>query len=168
MDTPYIYVACLASYNSGILHGKWIDAFQDPDLIYDEIYQMLRESPVDIAEDYAIHDYEGFLNIEISEFESILNVAEIADFVIKYGELGAQLCNEYSMEDAEKFLEECYQGSYDSEVDFARAYFDDCYSNEIPENLLFYIDYESFARDLFINDYVSVESNGQTHVFCYF
>ncbi|WP_462095311.1 antirestriction protein ArdA, partial [Legionella pneumophila] len=35
----------------------------------------------------------------------------------------------------------------------------------IPEDLLFYFDYEAFARDLFINDYFSVEADGQTHVF---
>ena len=29
--TPKIYVACLASYNAGILHGRWIDADQDAD-----------------------------------------------------------------------------------------------------------------------------------------
>lgn len=26
-----IYVACLAAYNNGILHGAWIDADQDVD-----------------------------------------------------------------------------------------------------------------------------------------
>ena len=27
--TPKIYVACLAAYNNGHLHGEWIDATQD-------------------------------------------------------------------------------------------------------------------------------------------
>lgn len=27
-DTPRVYVACLAAYNSGFLHGAWIDAGQ--------------------------------------------------------------------------------------------------------------------------------------------
>jgi antirestriction protein len=40
-----IYAACLASYNSGVLHGRWIDADQDADAIRDEIAAMLRESP---------------------------------------------------------------------------------------------------------------------------
>ena len=34
---PKIYVACLAAYNNGILHGRWIDANQDADTIRDEI-----------------------------------------------------------------------------------------------------------------------------------
>ena len=37
LDIPRIYVSCLAAYNSGYLHGMWIDATQDPDDIYDDI-----------------------------------------------------------------------------------------------------------------------------------
>ncbi|CZG68743.1 Antirestriction protein [Legionella pneumophila] len=29
MDTPQIYIACLASYNNGIFHGQWIDVTQN-------------------------------------------------------------------------------------------------------------------------------------------
>ena len=29
-DSPKIYVACLASYNAGQLHGEWILADQEP------------------------------------------------------------------------------------------------------------------------------------------
>ena len=34
---PRIYVACLAAYNAGILHGKWIDAAQDADSLHGEV-----------------------------------------------------------------------------------------------------------------------------------
>lgn len=37
MNTPRIYVADLASYNNGILHGAWIDADQSADEIRCEI-----------------------------------------------------------------------------------------------------------------------------------
>ncbi len=36
-SNPRIYVACLAAYNNGYLHGAWIDADQDADEIRDEI-----------------------------------------------------------------------------------------------------------------------------------
>lgn len=39
-----IYVACLAAYNKGILHGAWIEANQDADQIRDEIAAMLARS----------------------------------------------------------------------------------------------------------------------------
>ena len=39
-----IYVACLAAYNNGILHGRWIDAQQDAWAVYDDIRAMLDAS----------------------------------------------------------------------------------------------------------------------------
>ena len=50
-----IYVACLAAYNDGKLHGQLINANQDADCIYEEIREMLSESPVPNAEEWAIH-----------------------------------------------------------------------------------------------------------------
>jgi len=60
-----IYVACLASYNNGILHGAWINAEQDAYAIYDEVQTMLTASPVKDAEEWAIHDYEGFEGVRL-------------------------------------------------------------------------------------------------------
>ena len=40
-----IYVACLAAYNSGHLHGQWIDADQSADDIQEEVNAMLASSP---------------------------------------------------------------------------------------------------------------------------
>ena len=51
-----IYVACLASYNAGILHGAWIDATQCIEAIHDQIAAMLAASQIEDAEEYAIHD----------------------------------------------------------------------------------------------------------------
>jgi antirestriction protein len=39
-----IYVACLASYNNGVLHGRWIDASSDVDEMREEVNAMLRDS----------------------------------------------------------------------------------------------------------------------------
>ncbi|MEH6373674.1 antirestriction protein ArdA [Streptomyces sp. KLMMK] len=73
-----IYVACLASYNNGILHGEWLDATQDPDDIYEGITQVLKSSPIKGAEEFAIHDYDDFGSIRLGEYESIENVHAIA------------------------------------------------------------------------------------------
>ena len=45
MTTPRIYVACLASYNSGRLYGRWIDASTDISAMNAEIQEMLAGSP---------------------------------------------------------------------------------------------------------------------------
>lgn len=42
--TPRIYVACLASYNNGRMHGEWIDATADADEMQAEVDRILREA----------------------------------------------------------------------------------------------------------------------------
>ncbi|MFO8646145.1 antirestriction protein ArdA [Legionella pneumophila] len=165
MDTPSIYVACLASYNNAILHGVWIDATQSEDDIMEEIWEMLDNSPEPNAEEYAIHDYEGFGSIKIHEYEGISNIVEYASFIQEHGELGLALLCDYPVDDAQTMLEEHYQGSYDSEIDFARQLFDDCYAHQIPDSLICYFDFDAFARDLFISDYCWVKFGRQVYIF---
>lgn len=50
-----IYVADLAAYNNGKLHGVWINATDDLDDIQKQVNKMLAESPEGFAEEYAIH-----------------------------------------------------------------------------------------------------------------
>ena len=88
--TPRIYVACLAAYNNGYLHGRWIDA-TTPDEIMDEVQAMLAASPVPHAEEWAIHDYEGFEGASLSEYSSFETVCALADFIAEHGELGAKV-----------------------------------------------------------------------------
>ena len=88
-DTPRIYVACLAAYNNGYLHGAWIDADRDPWAIWADIRDMLAKSPIPDAEEHAIHDYKAFKGVSIAEYAGIDRVAEIAAFIVEHGALGA-------------------------------------------------------------------------------
>jgi antirestriction protein len=126
---------------------------------------MLANSPIEGAEEFAIHDFEGFGGLMLDEYESISSVVAYAEFIMEHEELGQALLANYRLEDAERMIEESYYGCYDSEVDFAQHLFEECYSHSIPDNLMYYFDHEAFARDLFINDYCSVEVNGIVHVF---
>ena len=108
MDTPQIYVACLASYNNAILHGEWIDATQSESDIMAEIYEMLENSPVDGAEEFALHDFEGFGNADIDEYTSIQTIAEYAYFIQQHGRIGMALLSNYAISDAESMMENCY------------------------------------------------------------
>ena len=90
---------------------------------------MLAASPVEHSEEWAIHDYEGFGNKSLCEYEGIDSVVNLANFMARYGELGGAILSEYSVEDAEILMEEHYHGAYNSEVDFAEAIFDDCDGN---------------------------------------
>ena len=165
-NAPKIYVACLASYNSGILHGEWLDASLEVEEIQEKINQMLAISPIEDAEEWAIHDFENFYDLSIGEYESIDDVHKKALFVVEHGELGAKLTSYYGeLETAEQALENHYQGEYENELDFAMQFFDEHYLHNIPENIQIYIDYEKFRRDVFIGDCFSLEASGKTHVF---
>ncbi|MEW7006752.1 antirestriction protein ArdA [Lentilitoribacter sp. EG35] len=160
-----IYVACLAAYNNGILHGAWIDANQDENAIHDEIAEILKTSPIKDAEEYAIHDYEGFEGVQLSEYSGISEVVELAAFISEHGELGAETIIHFGdIEAAEMALNDLYHGEYRSLAEFAEQLTED--TTQIPENLRFYIDYEAMARDLEISDVIAIETGFEAvHVF---
>jgi antirestriction protein len=162
---PNIYVASLADYNAGRLHGRWIDAAQDADAIHEEIRAMLAESREPIAEEWAIHDYDGFGGLNLGEYESIERVAEIAQGIEEHGEAFAAFLTYDSDMTAEDF-EESYRGTYRSVEDFADELIEEGVLGEIPENLLPYIDVEKFARDLEIGgDIFTVDGGDGVFVF---
>lgn len=119
--TPRIYVACLAAYNSGRLHGEWIDLDGiDIDALNDRINAMLARSPepnvtrrkcLDCgrhfdagfnsakrddcprcgsgnlsgifasAEEWAVHDHEGFCGAIRSEWPDLRELVEVGAFL---------------------------------------------------------------------------------------
>lgn len=204
-----IYLTCLASYNAGKLHGKWVDATQGIDHIRDELAEILRTSPepnvmvacpacndfrpsvadlgdaaftpcetchgkgqVPSAEEWAIHDFEDFGPWRISEYESLETVAAVAKAAEQSGEPGAFLAwfveNEPSTTDATNALssfQDNYCGEWDSERAYAENLVDDLGDLDPDSFLARYFDYEAFARDLFINDYSSVDAPRGVYVF---
>lgn len=161
-----IYVACLAAYNSGYLHGVWIDATQELDDIQEQVSNMLKASPIEMAEEYAIHDYEGFESVRLSEWEGLERAHNIACFIEEHGTLGAELLNIYDIEEASKALEDNYHGCFSSLADYAEQFTSDISS--VPEHLQYYIDYERMGRDWEISgDIYSIETaHDEVHIFC--
>ena len=161
-----IYVACLAAYNSGYLHGVWIDATGEVDDIQEQINTMLKSSPVEDAEEYAIHDFEGYGSYRLSEYEGIESAQEIACFIEEHGDIAAELINHFStLEEAQKAMEEDYTGNYKSVADFAEELTED--TTQIPESLARYIDYNAMAYDLEVGgDIFTIEMGYQdVHIF---
>lgn len=166
-SSPRIYVACLAAYNSGYLHGAWIDADQDADQIRDKIVTMLARSPIAHAEEYAIHDFEGFEGITISEYAGIDTVARIGAFISEHGALGAGLLEQFigDMDQAETALQDCDHGQFGSLADYMEELTTE--SITIPEALRYYVDWQAMARDAEMSgDLFTVETaHDEVHVF---
>ncbi len=163
-----IYVADLAAYNNGYLHGVWIDATLELDEMQEQVAEMLKATPLDEeAEEYAIHDFEGFGAYRVSEYEGLESVHEIACFLEEHGEFAGDVLSHFGddLEDAKKALEENYNGCYSSLADYAEELTIE--TSQIPENLAFYIDYERMGRDMELSgDIFTVETGYQeVHVF---
>ena len=128
---------------------------------------MLARSPIEHAEEYAIHDYEGFEGVTISEYAGIDTVARMGAFIAEHGALGAGLLDQCDddMDQAETALLDCYHGQFASLADYMEELTTE--SVTIPEALRYYVDWEGMARDAEMGgDLFTIETaHGEVHVF---
>lgn len=162
-----IYVADLAAYNNGKLHGIWVNACNVLDDILAQIHEMLADSPEGLAEEYAIHDYEGFDGYSVSEYEGISSVHVIACFMEEHPTFGGELLSQFNgnVEEARQAIEDNYCGCYSSVEDYAQQLTEE--TSQIPEHLALYIDYERMGRDMEISgDIYTIRTNyDEVHIF---
>ena len=165
-DRPRIYVACLAAYNNGCLHGCWTPA-TTPDEIMDAVRAMLGTSPIPDAEEWAIHDYEVFEGAHLSEYASFETVCELAAFIAEHGRLGALVHRHFGddLEQAQSAFDD-YAGAYASRAEFAETLHRDT-GTQIPASLEYYIDWQALARDMELNGDIMMFETGfeDVHVF---
>ncbi len=161
---PRIYVASLTDYNSGILHGTWIDADQEADELYAAVNGMLARSPSDQAEEFAVHDFEHFGDYDVHEYDSLDWISRVARGISENGlafAAWAQRCDHDEDELAD--FEQAYLGEWESRTQYATELLEDlgyvhAIENVVPDGLQPYvrIDFDAFARDLELNDEITV------------
>lgn len=163
-----IYVASLSDYNAGILHGAWVDV-TDADTMREQIAAMLKESPSASeecpAEEWAIHDFDGFGSLRLDESEDLDKLCEIAKAYEEHGEPLLAWLGYCRSNEVEDFAEK-YQGEWASLAEYVEEYHDDCgATKEIPEAFKNYIDWESMAHDWDLNDVLTLDSPEGVWVF---
>ncbi len=163
---PRIWVGCLAAYNAGHLHGRWIDV-TDTDDIWETVRAMLADSPEANAGEWSIFDYEGFDGAEVSESAGFDRVCVLADYIGEHGELGGKLLEHFGqdLDEAHAAFED-YAGEHKNLGDFATDFTEET-GTEIPESLALYIDYDAMGRDMELGgDIYTVETGfEQVHIF---
>ena len=108
------------------------------------------ESPIVGAEEYAIHDYEGFCGYSVGEFDAIEELREVAVFLSEFTEFGGVLLSfAGNLVEARRIAEEGYCGLYNSLARYAQELTEEC--GDVPEHLAPYIDYQLMGRDLELN-----------------
>jgi len=156
--TPKVWVACLASYNAGILHGAWIDATDEAELEEGRA-AVLASSPIPGAEESAIHDYDEFpRNVvrHLGEFSGDAEVAAFGAFIAEHGAVGCswlESVDNLECLDRDRLSEtftDAYCGDYETEADYAYDRMTDTGAmREVPEWLESHIDWESVAEEMF-------------------
>lgn len=152
---PRIYVASLADYNAGRLHGAWIDADQPAAGLEYDIAAMLAESKEPNAEEWAIHDFDDFGPVPVDEYASLGTVSRVACGIRQYGFAFAAYAAVTSIESPTPArFEAAYRGHWPS----VEAYADELLRDvgvdrlleEVPDWLRPYVqlDVAGFARDL--------------------
>lgn len=168
-ESRRIYVRPLASYVAGDLYGEWIDCDgMSGDELRDAVSEVLKNGPQPDAEEWAIHDYEGFGPIKLGEHADLDTVAEVAAALDEHGEAYAVWYANESRDgaDVDGFRED-YQGTFDSLEDWAENWLEDTGTlKEVPSSLRSYIDFTSWARDAEMGgDIWSEDGDEGTHVF---
>lgn len=172
---PRIYVASLADYVDGRLHGSWLDVTGDLDDLNERIKAMLEASPLPGAEEWAIHDFDNFAPLQLGEYESLARIAMIGRGVAEHGEAfkhWAAVAGTDRMDLFESF-EDAYHGHWETVEEFAESLWADfgyqaILEQAIPDDLQPYVrfDVEAFARDLQLGgDIVTSEGDGGVYVF---
>jgi antirestriction protein len=150
--SPAIYVASLADYNNGVLHGAWINAAREPAEIQADIDATLAQSPQLHAEEHVIFDYDHFGPCRIHEHD---RVARIARGIKEHGYAFAAWADIHE-DDPDRWgdFREAYLGHYDSVQDYVDQLIDDLgYTEELaklPESLQPYVHFDTtaLARDV--------------------
>ena len=155
-DSPALYCGTYGKYNSGNLSGMWLNVSTFDD--YEDFENFCLAIHAD-EEDPELM-YQDYENMPDSLYHEGMGEKEF-NKIEEY----CELCDEYSVEAVDDFLEwyspedldmmyESYAGVYDSEEDFAREIVNDrCDLEKMMGDLSYYFNYEALARDLFLGDY---------------
>jgi antirestriction protein len=123
-----IYVASLSDYNEGRIVGDWLDLNgKTKEEVLEEIGEILKQSKCEVAEEWAVHDYElPFDPTEYPDLDKLMKFVEefsdVSHYEEKVVEAYFQICD--CLEDAswEDYEEKKYGGPHESPRDFAYDY----------------------------------------------
>jgi len=172
LDLPRAYFASLSDYNHMVLHGAWVEDLTDADHVRDEIQKMLAESEEAVAEEYALHDYEGFGDWRPHEYEPIENLSRVAAGIEEHGPAFGSWVDYLGDASDERLgqFDDAYRGNWPSMEAFAEHMIEDHGLNiydGLPEWIASYIrlDFEGLGRDMAMDMHVTPDRAGGVWVF---
>ena len=158
-----IYVACLASYNSGYLFGKWLDLdnYSSGDEVLEAIQKEILDSELnpmlqnygETPEEWAMHDIEGISyelagRTEWPDMDKLIEMNEVLND--DNGELILEIKDYLSsdIQEAKEFFDEKHIGEFSSDTELADYIAEEINGWDLSSGVGRYFDSEAFARDL--------------------
>jgi len=171
---PKIYIASLSDYNAGRLHGAWHTVTDDPAETWAEIIKVLTTSQETNAEEWEIHDHEGWGVLNPEQY-TIEHLSELAAGVAEHGPAFFAWINsegDDALEELDSF-EEAYCGAWESLVAYAENLLEEIGIYHDLEKHLGQMaqycqpDLEQFAHDLRVgsDNYTADNPDGGVWVF---
>lgn len=174
-----VWCGALAAYNAGCLHGEWLDADVEPDVLWDGVHHILATSPEPNEEEFGWFDHEGFEGIRIGEHDSVERVTTLARLIREHGVPFAcwfSYDESIDLDTADEAFTEAYIGEFDAESEFHEHLYSEHGLEDLeaeahkhlPEWATLYLrfDVEQYAFDLEQNgDVYSAERNGKHYYF---
>ena len=135
---------------------------------------MLAASPIPWAEEYAIHDYDGFGGLRLDEYESLDTIAAMAAGITRHGRAFAAWAQAVGAKQAtsESFRSQ-YLGSWADLQAFGQEFVDDLglerYLDAVPQSLRPYVhvNTDALVSDMLLNGEIDTfeDGVGVVHVF---
>lgn len=156
-DGASVYCSTYRKYNSYMLEGAWVTLSMFNS--YDEFMDFCRQLHADEDDpELMFPDYRDFPGELYSEscidedtFNKIVAYDNMSNEMQEAFEAYIEVTGNNNISD----FEESFEGKYNTEYDFAVHYLNELYDLEkMMGNLAPYFDYESFADDLFLGDFV--------------
>ena len=173
-----IYVACLAAYNDGILHGAWIDleGDTDEDDIQEAMDWVIKTSPLRFtAEEWAIHDSAGLPSyLSRTEHPALTDLVAWADGLSNFADQDHREAYRLACEDQGQTLDEdsfreTYCGNYADGAEYASYLAEETDVVPLGNSLawpLTCIDWEGAWRELTYDGYREEDcASGGVHIF---
>lgn len=178
-NTPKIYVGTYGMYNSGSLYGKWFDLsdYTDAEEFFKDCYEYHRNEffSSGCRPELMFQGWENIPDFLISESNLHEDAFKYFEIISDMDDDTAEAFQIYCLQivywpsdgnDLDETLEdfnETYQGYYggvmkDPKTEFAYQFVEDTgLLAGAPDMLERYFDYESYARDLFLEGYSEYE-----------
>ena len=141
------YITNLGKYNEGELVGKWISL----PISEEELEQVLQEIGINEEyEEYFFTDYDCEVSLNLSEYESIEHLNELAEKL--ESDVIKAVAELYGIEEAMETDEDDWIVYFYIHTDYDLGYYiieeSGRYDTSELGNLSNYIDYEAFGRDV--------------------